>query len=66
MLRQSAVNDVLVDLDTEGMRDLLRDAHATNLWVAQLNLDDWGCEFSRKSLRTELAPMRGVPRSRAD
>jgi hypothetical protein len=48
---------MLVDLDAEGLRDLLCDAHATELRVAHLHLDDCANEFRGGSFRTGLTAM---------
>jgi hypothetical protein len=56
---QDAANDVLVNLDTEGMRDLLSDAHATEFRVAHPHLDDCGNEFEGWPLRSRFTSMSG-------
>jgi hypothetical protein len=38
--REYATNDILVDLDAEGLSDLLGDAHTAKLGIAPLHLDD--------------------------
>jgi hypothetical protein len=49
VLREHASNDVLVKLDTEGVSDLLGDAHAAEPWIAALQLDDRRDECCRRT-----------------
>ena len=49
MLREHASNDVLVKLDSEGVSDLLGDTHATEPWIAALQLDDRRDECCRRT-----------------
>jgi hypothetical protein len=51
-------NDIFVDLDAEGMRDLLADAHAAELGIAPLHLDDGRDEFRGRTFGTGFAAMR--------
>jgi len=56
MLREHAANDIFVDVDAEGMRNLLGDAYTAELGVAALQLDDRRDEFCRGlSLRSRLS-----------
>jgi hypothetical protein len=57
VLSRDAANDVLPNLDTEGMRDLLSDAHPTELRVAHLHFDDCGNEFGGWILRSWFTSM---------
>jgi len=53
--REQATHDVFVDVDTEGMRDLLRDAYTAELGIAALKLQDRRDEFHRRAFRTGIA-----------
>jgi hypothetical protein len=55
-LRERAAHDISVDVDAEGMRDLLRDAYAAELGIAVLKLHDRRDEFHRRTFRTGSAP----------
>ena len=47
VFRKHAANDIFVDLDAEGMRDLLGDAYTAEPGVAALQLNDRRDEFCR-------------------
>ena len=57
VLRKHAANDILVDLDAEGMRDLLGDAQVAELGIAGLHLDDRRDDFQRWPFRAGLASL---------
>ena len=48
MLGQYATDDILVDIDTEGKRDLLGDAPAAEARVPSFHLDDHGDQLRRR------------------
>ena len=50
MLLQDAAHDILVDLDTEGIRDLLRDFETPEPRIAAFHLDHGGNELCGGSL----------------
>jgi hypothetical protein len=49
VLREHAANDIFVDLDTEGARDLLGDMYTAEAGIAPFDLNNGGDEFSRWS-----------------
>ena len=57
MLREDAANPIFVDINAEGMRNLLRDAHTAKLRIAALHLDDGRNEFGGRAFRTGLASL---------
>ena len=57
VLREHATNDIFVDLDAEGLSDLLGDAHTAELGIAPLHLDDGRDEFRGRTFGTGLAAM---------
>jgi hypothetical protein len=40
VLRENAVNDILVDLDSEGSRDNQCDTRTTKAWISALEFDN--------------------------
>ena len=42
VFRKHAANDIFVDLDAEGIRDLLGDPHVAETRIALLHLNDGG------------------------
>ena len=52
MLRHDPTHDILVNLDTEGMRDLLGDLSATKARIAPFHFNDGGNQFLRRSFGT--------------
>jgi len=58
VLREHAANDIFVDLDPEGMGDLLGDAHTAKLRIAPLHLYDGADEFRGRTFRTRFAARR--------
>ena len=58
VLREHAANDIFVDLDAEGVSDLLGDAHTAKLGIAPLHLDDGRDEFRGRTFGTGFAAMR--------
>ncbi len=55
MLLEHAANDIFVDVDSEGMRDLLGDAYTTEPGVAALQPNDRRDEFCRGSFGARFA-----------
>ena len=55
VLGEHAADDILVDLDAEGIGDLLGDADAAEPRITGLDLDDRRDEFRGRSFRTGLA-----------
>src|SRR5262245_20425686 len=55
MFREHASNDIFVDVDAEGMRDLLGDAYTAEPGVAALQLNDRRDEFCRRSFGARFA-----------
>ena len=55
---KDAADDILVDLDAEGMSDLLSDSHAAETRIAPLHFDDGRDELGRLSFRAGLGAMR--------
>ena len=53
-----SIHDILVDLDAEGMSDLLGDAHTAKLGIAPLHLDDGSDEFRARTFGSGFAAMR--------
>ena len=49
MLGEHAAHDIFVDLDAEGVRNLLRDFRTTKPRIALLDLNDRGNRFSWRS-----------------
>lgn len=58
MFREYAANDIFVDLDAEGMRDLLGDPHVAETRIAAIHLDDGRDEFGGRAFGTGFAAMR--------
>ena len=56
MFREHPADDVFVDIDAKGVRNLLCDAGTANAGVAAFDLDDRVDEFLRRPLRAG-APM---------
>jgi hypothetical protein len=50
VLREHAADNILVNLDAEGISDLLRDADTAELGIAALRLDDCRKSLSRPPL----------------
>lgn len=55
VLREHPAHDVLVDVDTESMGDLLSDAYAAELEIAPFQLNDCRDELRSGSFRTGFA-----------
>jgi hypothetical protein len=55
MLGQDAADDIFVEIDIEGKRDLLRDAPAAEARISSFHLDDGGDQLGRRSLGPRLA-----------
>ena len=55
---EDSTNDIFVDIDAEGMRDLLRDLHVAETRIAPLHLDDGRDEFRGRTSGTGFAAMR--------
>jgi hypothetical protein len=55
---KDAAHDILVDLDSEGMSDLLGDPHVAETRIAPLHLDDGRDEFRGRTFGTGFAAMR--------
>ena len=51
-----ATHDILVDLDTKGMSDLVGDADTTELGIAVFHLDDSRDELLGRPFRARLSP----------
>jgi hypothetical protein len=51
VLREHPADNVFVDIDAKGVRNLLCDAGAANAGVAAFELDDCVDEFLRRSFR---------------
>ena len=51
-----ATHDILVDLDTKGMSDLVGDADTTELGIAVFHLDDGRDELLGRPFRARLSP----------
>jgi hypothetical protein len=58
VLREHTTHDIFVDVDAEGMRDLLGDAYTAEPGVAALQLNDRRDEFCRGTFGPGLATMR--------
>jgi hypothetical protein len=58
VLGQHTANDILVDVDPEGMRDLLGDAQVSEPGIAPLDLDDRRDELQRWAFGAGFAAMR--------
>ena len=58
VLREHAAHDIFVDVDAEGMRDLLGDAYTAEFGIAALRLDDRRDEFRGRAFWTGFAPRR--------
>ena len=56
---EDPTDDILIDLHTECMRDLLSDALITESGIAKLHLEDGRDDFLSRSLRAWLAPDSG-------
>ena len=59
VLCQYAARDVFVDVDTERMSDLLRDAHTAELGITALHFDDRRYECHGRALGTGLTATEG-------
>src|SRR5438552_11079058 len=55
---KDTAHDILVDLDSEGMSDLLSDSHAAETRIAPLHFDDGRDELGGWSFQTRPAAMR--------
>src|SRR5713226_7864812 len=51
VFREHPADDILVDIDAKGVRNLLCDAETANTGIAAFELDDRVDEFLRRSLR---------------
>ena len=60
MLREHATNDILVDLDAKGVRDLLRDAQLAEFGVAEFHLQDCRDELRSTKARWNLSNVAGL------
>ena len=58
VFRKHAANDIFVDLDAEGIRDLLGDPHVAETRIAPLHLDDGRDEFRGRTFGTGFAAMQ--------
>ena len=56
---QYAADDILVDIDTEGKRDLLGDAPAAKARVPSFHLDDHGDQLRRRPFGAWLTTLFG-------
>jgi hypothetical protein len=54
--REYAAHDIFIDLDAEGIRDLLGDTDATESGIAALHLDDRHNELGRWTFWARLPP----------
>ena len=54
MLREHAAHDVFVNIEAKTVRDLFRDAHTTELWIAPLHFHDGRDELRGRPLRPGL------------
>ena len=54
---QYAADDILIDRDAKGVSDLLGDAHAAELRITGLHLDDRRDELSGRTFRAWLASL---------
>jgi hypothetical protein len=59
VLRKDTAHDIFIYVDTEGMRDLLGDAHITELMIAAFHLDDGRNEFGGWTLGSGFAATPG-------
>ena len=57
VLCEHSAHGIFVDVDAEDMSNLLGDAHAAELGVAPLHLDNHRDELRGRTLGTGLAPM---------
>lgn len=57
VLREHVAHDIFVDVDAEGMRELLRDAYTAELGVAALQFNDRRDEFFGWTFGTGFAAM---------
>ena len=64
MLREYPTHNIFVDVDAEGVRDLLGDAHAAETRIAPLHLDDGRDEFRGGPLGPGLRRCDEVEKSR--
>jgi len=55
VLREHAADNILVNLDAEGMSDLLRDADTAELGIAALRLDDCRNKLGGWTFRARLS-----------
>ena len=58
MLREDTANHIFVDINAEGMRNLLCDTDTAKLGITALHLDDGRNEFGGRAFRTGLASLR--------
>jgi hypothetical protein len=65
VLCQHAAYDIFVEVDTERMRDLLRDAHTTELGIAAFELNDCRNEFRGRTFRTGFSATEGGGKEQA-
>jgi hypothetical protein len=65
VFRKHAANDIFVDLDAEGIRDLLGDPHVAETRIAPLHLNDGRDEFRGRTFGTGFAAMRRIGKEQA-
>ena len=58
VLREYTANDIFVDLDAEGIRDLLGDPHVAETRIALLHLNDGRDEFRGRTFGAGFAAVR--------
>jgi hypothetical protein len=63
MNAQDTANNILVDLHSEGQRNLLRDSRTPPAGIAPFHLDDGVDQFLLGSFRTGMAPTSGGKQS---
>ena len=59
MCCQDAPDDILIDLDTEGVGDLLGNPRAAETRIAPFQLDNGVDQFLRRSFGTRFGPVAG-------
>lgn len=65
VLREHAAHDIFVDVNAEGMRDLLGDADAAEFGISALELDDRRDEFRGRTVGAGFAAMHGGGKGQA-
>jgi len=55
VLREHPANDIFIDVDAEGVRNLLRDVYTAEPRIAPFDFKNCGDEFSRWSFGIRLA-----------